>query len=232
MTRKSFYIIAVAILITGAVTLTFNPFAHLFRWYSINDRVAKYEPDVSAKLWMFFGLTGVEYPPNKITLIAFKDKRSLEVYVAGKNRVFHQLCSYDIKAASGQLGPKLRQGDGQVPEGIYRIESLNPNSLYHLSLRLDYPNEYDRMRAKEDGRTKLGGDIMIHGKSMSAGCLAMGDPAIEDLFVLCARTGIENVEVIIAPSDFRKTGVIKPPTGTPAWTKDLYSKIDSELKKF
>jgi murein L,D-transpeptidase YafK len=69
------------------------------------------------------------------------------------------------RVASGGLGPKLGAGDRQGPERIYAIESLNPNSLFHLSMRLNYPNEFDQMRAKQDGRSDLGGDIMIHGST-------------------------------------------------------------------
>ena len=69
---------------------------------------------------------------------------------------------YPILAASGVLGPKLREGDKQVPEGIYGAEALNPNSKFHLSIRLNYPNTFDRRMAQSDGRTQLGGDIMIH----------------------------------------------------------------------
>ena len=70
---------------------------------------------------------------------------------------------------------KLKEGDGQVPEGIYHIDSLNPNSMFHLSIRLDYPNSFDKQQGKIDGRKELGSDIMIHGNTCSSGCLAIGD---------------------------------------------------------
>ena len=79
------------------------------------------------------------------------------------------------------LGPKLREGDRQVPEGVYTIANMNPNSISHLSLALSYPNDFDRARAAEDGRADntLGGSIMIHGGSGSIGCMAVGDEAAE-----------------------------------------------------
>ncbi|NJN46820.1 MAG: L,D-transpeptidase family protein [Candidatus Competibacteraceae bacterium] len=89
---------------------------------------------------------------------------------------------YPVLAASGTLGPKLCEGDRQVPEGIYRIKSLNPNSAYHLSLELDYPNAFDLRQAERDGRNNPGSAICIHGKAVSVGCLAMGDTAIEELY--------------------------------------------------
>ena len=72
-----------------------------------------------------------------------------------------RLARYPIRAASGALGPKLREGDRQVPEGVYDIESLNPNSRFHVALRVGYPNAFDRQMAGREGRTALGGDIMI-----------------------------------------------------------------------
>ena len=119
----------------------------------------------------------------------------------------------------------------QVPEGLYRIESLNPNSLYHLALRVDYPNQFDRAKGRADGREDLGGDIMIHGKSCSIGCLAMGDPAAEELFVLAAETGIDNLSVILTPVDFRTDELPAEMPKGPDWTPELYASIKRELMK-
>ena len=125
----------------------------------------------------------------------------------------------------------MQEGDGQVPEGIYPIESLNPNSRFHAALRVGYPNAFDRSQAERDGRTKLGGDIMIHGSSVSAGCLAMGDEAAEDLFVLAAETGLPNVTVIIAPVDFRAGKTAPKAASVPDWSSILYSQIKVQLDK-
>ena len=89
----------------------------------------------------------------------------------------------------GASGPKIQRGDKQVPEGVYGISYLNPNSAYHLSLGVNYPNAFDREMAAKDGRKNLGGDIMIHGKNVSSGCLAVGDEPAEELFVLAAEVG-------------------------------------------
>jgi murein L,D-transpeptidase YafK len=115
-----------------------------------------------------------------------------------------------------------------VPEGIYRVEGLNPNSSYHLSIKLNYPNAFDLEHAKLDGRTGLGGDIFIHGKTVSIGCLAMGDEAIEELFVLINRIGIKNVRVIIAPHDFRNN-TVEPGRDQLPWVRELYALIQQEL---
>jgi murein L,D-transpeptidase YafK len=196
---------------------------------TVEDRVAEFGAVVQQRLEPQFRAAGVPYPPRLVTLIGIKDARLLEVHAAGDDGVFRLICTYPVLAASGVLGPKLKEGDRQVPEGVYRVPSLNPNSDFHLSLRLEYPNEFERARGAEEGRTDLGSDIMIHGDARSRGCLAMGDPASEDLFVLAALTGIENVKVILTPVDFRKQPDFPPPKGTPSWTDELYEMIKREL---
>jgi hypothetical protein len=162
---------------------------------------------------------GVPYPPPRLTLLGIKDERRLEVWTE-KGTGFALLRSLPVLAASGGAGPKLAEGDMQVPEGLYRLTHFNPNSSYHLSVRVDYPNEYDRARAREDGRTRLGGDIYIHGKAVSIGCLALGDAGIEELFTLLSDTGLARVCVVLVP-DRR----LVPGPGAPGWTRDLYRQL-------
>ena len=137
---------------------------------------------------------------GKLRILVFKNERTVEVHAPG----WEAPRIYPMTAFSGTLGPKLREGDGQIPEGIYGIGYLNPNSSYYLSLKVTYPNASDRARAKADGRTNLGGDIMIHGKAVTIGCVPVGDDAIEDIFYLAYAVGIKNVSVVIAPYDMRK----------------------------
>ncbi|MDQ3415345.1 MAG: L,D-transpeptidase family protein [Verrucomicrobiota bacterium] len=198
---------------------------------TIDDRLAEFGTAARARLGPDFAAAGVNYPPRQIVLIGLKEERLLELHAAGADGVFHFVRDYPVRAASGSSGPKLRRGDNQVPEGIYRVEALNPNSRFHLSLRLDYPNAFDRARAAEDVRPALGGAIMIHGEAASKGCLAMGNPAAEELFVLAADTGLPNIAVILAPRDLRRQslGELSP---LPGWTDDLYKRIREELAKY
>ena len=140
--------------------------------------------------------------------------------------------SYLILAASGHAGPKLREGDRQVPEGTYRIESLNPNSSYHLSMKLEYPNDYDLEKARGEGRINLGGDIFIHGKAVSIGCLAIGDEAIEELFCLVGSQWPTEVKVLIAPNDLRRRQAAERSGSAPAWTDELYEGLRRDLEPF
>ncbi|HKO01171.1 MAG TPA: L,D-transpeptidase family protein, partial [Thermoanaerobaculia bacterium] len=128
----------------------------------------------------------------------FKQERRLAVWVADAKGPWRYLRDYPVLAASGGVGPKLREGDYQVPEGLYATENLNPASSYRLSMKVGYPNAFDRLNAAREHRTRLGGDVFIHGKNVSIGCVAMGDPAIEELFTLVAETGIAHTRVIIA----------------------------------
>jgi len=132
---------------------------------------------------------------------------------------------------SGTQGPKLRQGDMQVPEGLYQAEFLNPNSRFHLSIKLNYPNAFDLAQANAEGRTNLGSDIMIHGTTASIGCLAMGNQVAEDLFILAALSGKERVNIVVAPTDFRRTEV-RAATGSPPWLTELYRNIKAALSQF
>ncbi|HVM62133.1 MAG TPA: L,D-transpeptidase family protein [Verrucomicrobiae bacterium] len=198
---------------------------------TISQRVAQYGAVVDSRLAPVFAVRNLPYPPRRLALLGFKDERVLEVWATDRDGRYQFIKSYPILGASGKAGPKLRQGDEQVPEGIYRIELLNPNSLCHLSLRVGYPNDFDRRQALRDGRTELGGDIMIHGGRESSGCLAMGDATAEDLFVLAAKTGVDNIVVILCPVDFRRRDLPRP-GAEPAWVGVLYSNIREALKSF
>ena len=196
---------------------------------TVADRLAEFGETARGRLKPYFEQAHVQYPPAAVKLLAVKSERVMEVYATdgqGSNRCIR---SYPIRAASGNLGPKLREGDFQVPEGVYPVESLNPNSRFHVALRVGYPNDFDRSKAAKDGRTNLGGDIMIHGKEASVGCLAMGDEAAEDLFVLAADTGIQNVRVIITPVDFRAGELVPKSENAPGWCDELYAQVKNEL---
>ena len=198
---------------------------------TIADRVAQYGPTARARVAPYFAVAGVPYPPVRFMLVGFKRERELQLFAAGAGQRLAFIRSYPIRGASGVLGPKLREGDQQVPEGVYGIVYLNPNSVAHLSLALSYPNDYDRARALEDGRDadELGGDIMIHGGSGSAGCLAVGDVASEELFVLAADAGWKDAVVVVSPVDFRRRALPPDYRAPTDWVNDLYASLRVEL---
>lgn len=198
---------------------------------TIHDRLVQFEAPVRARLQPHFERAGVQYPPSRLAFVAIKDERRLELWAANEYEELRHIRDYDILAASGVLGPKLREGDKQVPEGVYEIVLLNPNSLYHLSLRVSYPNAFDLMHAEREGRTEPGTDIMIHGGARSSGCMAIGDEGAEDVFVIAALTETRHIPLVIAPVDFRKREFAPPPEA-PAWTGQLYEDIRGALAKF
>jgi L,D-peptidoglycan transpeptidase YkuD (ErfK/YbiS/YcfS/YnhG family) len=196
---------------------------------NVEDVLQIYGEYSTAKLKSYFAKANVSYPPREITLVALKQEMRLELWARDSGE-FRFIRDYRIRAASGVSGPKLRQGDMQVPEGVYRIAGLNANSHFHLSMKLNYPNEFDLFHAWQEGRSNLGSDIFIHGKAKSLGCLAMDDETIEELFVLAVHTGPENVKVVIAPHDPRTYPLAADIEGLPAWTPELYSIISREIK--
>jgi murein L,D-transpeptidase YafK len=185
---------------------------------------------VERRVKVRFEHAGVEYPPQRIQLIALKQSRRLELwaYQYDEWRFIHD---YAIFAASGDVGPKLREGDKQVPEGFYRITDLNPNSHFHLSMKLNYPNGFDWFNATRESRGAPGSNIFIHGSAWSAGCLAIGNRYIEELFSLVAKVGLDKSAVLIAPYDFRQKEMLVTDTG-PVWLEDLYAYLKLRLAQF
>ena len=136
------------------------------------------------------------------TLIrVFKESRELEVWLEGQDG-YRLFWTFPVCSVSGDIGPKLREGDAQAPEGFYFITPahLNPDSRYHLSLNLGFPNAYDASH----GRT--GSGLMIHGDCVSSGCFAITDPGIDRLWTLVEaafRNGQTAVQAQVFP--FRLT---------------------------
>ncbi len=145
----------------------------------------------------------IKWPIKQVYLRSFKVDNLLEVWVKDsledKYKLYKQM---KVCAGAGKLGPKRKEGDKQVPEGFYLIERFNPNSNYHLSLEVSYPNVSDRILADS---VRPGGDIYIHGDCVSVGCLAINDEQIEEVYLLAALArnfGQEFIPVHIFPGKF------------------------------
>lgn len=174
--------------------------------------------------------SGFENFPENISLLIFKEEQILELYGRQEEK-WRLIKIYPFTAFSGKLGPKLKEGDRQIPEGIYRIEYLNPNSSYHLSAKVSYPNDFDRKKATYDNRTQLGGDIFIHGKNKTIGCVPLGDKAIEELFILMSHVLPRKTTVVISPWDFRKKEDF-PKMAHIDWAPELYGQIQRALSEY
>ncbi len=124
------------------------------------------------------------WPPAEMYVRSFKYDRQLEIWVKGDSKEpFKLFKTYKVCMQSGTMGPKRMEGDYQVPEGFYYINEFNPNSAYHLSLGLNYPNTSDRILSDE---VRPGGNIYIHGNCVSTGCIPLMDLPMEEVFIIAS----------------------------------------------
>src|SRR3954469_13246366 len=133
-------------------------------------------PDATLALITARGAT----PSSPILIRAFKKEAELEVWKKARDGRFVHLKTFPICRWSGQLGPKRKEGDRQTPEGYYAITAslMNPNSKHYLSFDTGFPNAYDRAH----GAT--GTALMVHGTCSSAGCYAMTDTGMAEIYAL------------------------------------------------
>lgn len=139
---------------------------------------------------------------SPILIRIFKEESELEVWKTKADGRYYHFKTYPICNWSGKLGPKIKVGDKQAPEGFYQVSrgQLNPNSKFHLSFNLGFPNSFDKSR----GRT--GAHLMVHGNCKSLGCYAMTDALIEEIYILAREAfvgGQQSVPVHAFP--FRMT---------------------------
>ena len=115
-----------------------------------------------------------------IIIRSYKKESELEVWKRRADGQYALLKTFPMCRWSGQLGPKVREGDRMAPEGFYAItpQQMNPNSSYYVSFNMGYPNAYDRSY----GRT--GAHLMVHGACSSAGCYSMTDDQIGEIYAL------------------------------------------------
>ncbi len=138
---------------------------------------------------------------DPVLIRIFKKEKTLEVWLR-QGITYILFKSYSICHHSGDIGPKIREGDKQSPEGFYSVgaSQLNPNSDYHLSFNLGFPNEYDR------SHKRTGSLLMIHGRCSSIGCFAMADFRMDEIYAIVESaiiSGQRQVPVHIFP--FRMT---------------------------
>ena len=202
--RKKLVAAWVLVVFTGLFFST----AYNFRWHIISgfqqlsqrfaqgreyDRVEHAREEKSGDIKKLFADAGLNYPPAGIFLRVFKAEGELELWAqAEADGKFKFLKTYNICKKSGAPGPKRKQGDGQVPEGFYRITSFNPSSLFWLSMQINYPNESDRILSRRLGFSDPGGDIFIHGSCVSIGCIPIKDQWIKELYLIALDSRTAN----------------------------------------
>lgn len=115
---------------------------------------------------------------SPIMIRIFKEEGALEIWKARRDNRFEKIAGYEICAWSGKLGPKVKEGDRQAPEGFYNLTPahLNPNSKYYLAINTGFPNRYDAANGRN------GTNLMIHGACSSSGCYSMTDAQILEIY--------------------------------------------------
>lgn len=138
---------------------------------------------LSAETQVLLAKSGMKQE-SPIFVRIFKEESQLEIWKAKDDGKFYHFKTYPICSWSGELGPKVQAGDKQAPEGFYTVTpgQMNPNSQFHLSFNVGFPNSYD----KANGRT--GSAVMVHGDCRSAGCFAMTDALIEEIYALARES--------------------------------------------
>ena len=141
-----------------------------------------------------FEKQNLTWPPQAMYIRSFKFDRQLEIWVKSNAKEPYKLFkTYKVCQQSGSTGPKRVEGDYQVPEGFYYINEFNPNSNYHLSLGLNYPNASDRILSDAN---RPGSAIYIHGDCVSTGCIPITDAPIEELYFLASSVRNQGQEFI------------------------------------
>lgn len=135
---------------------------------------------------------------SPILLRIFKETKELEFWRKDYNNKYVHIKTYDICSFSGELGPKLKQGDRQSPEGFYIIKAsqMNYNSSQFLSFNTGFPNDYDKFNKR------TGSYLMVHGGCSSSGCYAIQDAPMQEIFTAMRdsfRVGQKEIQLHIYP---------------------------------
>jgi len=167
--------------------------AYKEKWDTIKSRLTK---------------AGVDSSHFEILLRVFKNESKMEVWAKSKNiSQFKLIHTYDICRSSGGLGPKRREGDGQVPEGFYHVSAFQPSSEFYLALQVSYPNKADLINGD---KARPGGDIMIHGNCVTIGCMPMTDDKIKEIYLMAVEArnnGQQSIPIYIFPTHMDDNGM-------------------------
>ena len=180
------------------------------------DKVTEVRARRTADVKALLEKVGLKYPVDEVYLRAFKKERVLELWAGKSGQPLVLVKSYPVCAASGDLGPKRKEGDWQVPEGLYEVPSFNPFSDYHLSMKVSYPNASDRLRS--DAK-RPGGLIYLHGSCASIGCIAIEDGPIEEVYLIVIDAKRQPVRFDIFPTHLDREGLesLKDSANTEFW---------------
>ncbi len=170
------------------IVFCFSPFgkSQTFKNQQLkHSRVKKAYQDKEKTLLLRYKQSGFHSLAQQIFLRAFKETSELELWAYMPSKKEYVLIhTYSICQKSGVLGPKRKEGDMQVPEGFYTIHQFNPYSNFYLSMKVSYPNMSDRILGS---KSRLGGDIFIHGSCVTIGCMPLTDTFIKEVYIACVE---------------------------------------------
>ncbi|HTA83389.1 MAG TPA: L,D-transpeptidase family protein [Bacteroidia bacterium] len=174
------------------------------KYKTVNTAYAEKWDIVKSKLTR----AGVDTSHFEIFLRIFKYEEKLELWArSGNSKQFTLVDTYDICRGSGTIGPKRREGDGQVPEGFYSVNAFQPASEFYLALGVSYPNKADLINGDPKNP---GGDIMIHGNCVTIGCMPMTDEKIKEIYIMAVEArnnGEQNIPIHIFPTRMDEKGM-------------------------
>ena len=175
--------------------------------------IAPHLRPLSGDAMMLLGKKGMNVQAP-IFIRVYKEESELEVWKLRDDGRYYHYKTYPICTWSGELGPKQKAGDKQAPEGFYTItrEQMNPDSRHYLAFNLGYPNAYDKAQRRS------GDALMVHGKCSSAGCYAMTDGLMEEIYALAREAfigGQDSFQVHAFP--FRMTAANMARHAKSAW---------------
>lgn len=200
-------ICALALVVVGVAWPLTEGYSSIFHW--LKDRLITAEEPRFDREQLRGDLLAAGFAlGNPAHIRIFKQEKRLEVWLQRSDGRFALFRGYDICKFSGGLGPKLREGDRQSPEGFYRVGKLqlNPASRHHLSFNLGFPNAYDRQL----GRT--GSALMVHGGCSSIGCYAITDAKVDEVYAMVEAAldaGQEAIDVHAFPFRLTETALAR-----------------------
>lgn len=200
-----------------------------------NSRVKVAYQEKESVVKNYFKTKNLNYAGFQLFIRAFKKEEKLEVWIKEKEKEeFVLLNTYPFCASSGTLGPKRKEGDLQIPEGIYHLNHFNPQSNFYLSLGISYPNASDKILSD---KSHPGGNIYIHGNCVTIGCIPLTDDKIKEVYLMAVEArnnGLEEIPIHIFPARLEDESIekLKDEYAAPQTTSALWKNLQTVYQDF
>lgn len=162
---------------------------------------------------------------KQVDFLFFKKENRLELWLNSDTGVI-LVKYYDVKMVNNEVGPKILNNSSIFPEGIYSVTKYDENIL-----KISFPNEFDKTKAKADNRSLMEQHILF-GISSENGNFSLKKETLDYIYELIKTQDIKDIRLISSPIDFRKTPLLPYCNRCPHWTNELYTQIELELMRF